>query len=313
MAIRHSVIIDCDPGQDDAVALLMAYGSRDELDIRGVTTVAGNVPLRLTQENARRVTELAGVDDIPIYTGCPRPLVRDLTTAEWIHGATGLDGCGLPDATMPLAEGHAVDFIVDTCLAADDGAITLAPTGPLTNIAMAMVKAPAILPKIKEIVLMGGVMDHGNVTPAAEFNIYVDPHAAHVVFTCGRPVTMLGLDVTHKAITTPARLDAIKSIGTPVSESVAGMLTFYNKYDIDRYGMEGGPLHDPCVIAYLLRPALFSGRHVHVAIDTTSELSMGRTVVDWWDGNDDPANATVIDAIDADGFYALLTERLARL
>ncbi len=309
----RSVIIDCDPGQDDAVALLFAYGSPDELEILGVTAVAGNVPLALTEANARRVTELAGRTDVAVHAGCPRPMVRPLVTAEWIHGETGLDGAGLGEPEMPLAERHAVDFIVDTLMAAGGAEVTLAATGPLTNIAMAMVKEPRILPGIREIVLMGGAMDHGNVTPAAEFNIHVDPHAAQVVFASGVPLTMFGLDVTHKAITTPARLDAIRAIGSAVSRSVTGMLEFYNRYDIGRYGMEGGPLHDPCVIGYLLRPDLFSGREVHVAIDTASELNMGRTVVDWWNATGAPANATVIDGIDADGFFALLTERLARL
>jgi purine nucleosidase len=306
------LIIDCDPGQDDAVALLLAYGSPDELDILGVTTVAGNVPLASTQANARRVTELAGRTDVGVYAGCARPFMRPLVTAEWIHGETGLDGAGLADPAMALQEEHGVDFIINTLMVAERP-VTLAPTGPLTNIAMAMVKEPRILPNIEEIVLMGGAMDHGNVTPAAEFNIYVDPHAAHVVFTSGVRIIMLGLDVTHKVITTPERLDAIRALDTPVSRSVAGMLDFYNQYDIERYGMAGGPLHDPCVVGYLLQPELFSGRQVHVAIDTSSELSMGRTVVDWWNANDEKPNAMVIDQADADAFYALLTERLARL
>ncbi len=308
------IIIDCDPGQDDAVALLLAMASPGELDIRGITCVAGNIPLELTAANARRLVELAGRTEIPVYAGCPAPTLRPLVTAEYVHGKTGLDGCGLPPASIALAEGHAVDFIVEACLAAGPDGITLCPLGPLTNIAQAIVKVPRILPNIAEIVLMGGAaMIPGNTTPSAEFNIYVDPHAAHAVFECGRPIVMMPLDVTHKAITTPARLDAIRAIGTPVAAAVAGMLEFYDRFDMDRYGMEGGPLHDPCVIAWLLNPGLFDGRRAHVRIETQSELTMGRTVVDWWGITGDDANALVINEIDADGFYAMITERLARL
>jgi purine nucleosidase len=308
------IIIDCDPGQDDAVALLLAMAAPDELDIRGITCVAGNVPLELTQTNARRLVELAGRTEIPVLAGCPRPMVRPLVTAEYVHGKTGLDGCDLPPPTMALDDRHAVDFIVAECRAAGPDGIALCPTGPLTNIAQAIVKAPEILPNIAEIVLMGGAaMIPGNTTPSAEFNIYVDPHAAHAVFECGRPIVMHPLDVTHKAITTPSRLDAIRAIGTAVSDAVAGMLAFYDRFDMERYGMPGGPLHDPCVIAYLLRPELFAGRRARVRIETQSELTMGRTVVDWWGITGDAPNALVINGIDADGFYALITERLARL
>jgi len=308
------IILDCDPGQDDAVALLLAMASPEELDIRGITCVAGNVPLSLTQANARRIVELAGRTGIPVAAGCARPMMRPLVTAEHVHGATGLDGCDLPPPALALDPRHAVDFIVSECLAAGADGITLCPTGPLTNIATAIVKVPEILPNIAGIVLMGGAaMTPGNTTPSAEFNIYVDPHAAHVVFECGRPIVMHPLDVTHKAITTPERLEAIRAIGTRVSDAVAGMLAFYDRFDMDRYGMPGGPLHDPCVIAFLLRPELFSGRRARVRIETRSELTMGRTVVDWWGIEGDAPNALVVNEIDADGFYAMLTERLARL
>ncbi len=313
MAARP-IIIDCDPGQDDAVALLLALASPEELELRGITCVAGNVPLALTEANARRIVELAGRTEVPVFAGCARPLLRSLVTAEHVHGRTGLDGCDLPAPALPLDPRHAVDFIVAECLAAGTDGLTLCPTGPLTNIAQAIVNAPEILPCIAEIVLMGGAaMTPGNTTPSAEFNIYVDPHAAHVVLECGRPLVMHPLDVTHKAITTPERLDAIRAIGTPVADAVAGMLAFYDRFDMDRYGMPGGPLHDPCVIAYLLKPALFAGRRARVRIETRSELTMGRTVVDWWGIEGGAPNALVLNEIDADGFYALLVERLARL
>jgi purine nucleosidase len=309
----RSILIDCDPGHDDALAILLALGSPDELDVRAITVVAGNVPLALTEKNARKVCELAGRPDLPVHTGCARPLVRDLVTAEYVHGKTGLDGPDLPEPRMPLARAHAVDAIVETLRARAPGTVTLCPTGPLTNIAMALRKAPDVVPRIKEIVLMGGAIGLGNVTPAAEFNIYVDPHAAKVVFEAGVPLVMLGLDVTHQALVTPDRLQAIRELGTPLGPTVGELLEFYNGYHQTRRGRVGAPLHDPCVIAYLLDPALFGGRACHVAIETQGEHTLGRTVVDWSRRTRHAPNATVIDAIDADGFFAMLTERLGRL
>ena len=307
------IILDCDPGQDDAVAILLTLGSGEELDLLCITTVAGNVPLALTEANARRICELAGRVDVAVHAGCARPMLRPLVTAEYVHGTSGLDGADLPEPSMPLQPEHAVDVIVETLLSRPAGEVTLCPIGPLTNIALAMIKAPQIIPRIREIVLMGGAIAQGNTTPAAEFNIYVDPHAARVVLEAGVKLTMLGLDVTHQALVTQERLAAIRALGTGVAKAVVGLLDFFNRYDRERYGIEGAPLHDPCVIAYLLQPELFSGRDCHVAIETESELTMGATLVDWWGLKDDPANATVIDSVDADGFFALLTERLARL
>ena len=308
------IIIDCDPGQDDAVMLLLALASPEALDIRGVTAVAGNVPLALTARNARLICELAGRAEVNVYAGCPRPLVREPITAEEVHGTTGIDGFDIHQPERPLAPGHAVDFLVDTLMAAAEDSLTLVPTGPLTNVAMAMVKEPRIVPNIREIVLMGGAMrEGGNTTPAAEFNVVVDPHAAHVVFRSGRPITIMGLDVTHQALTTPARLEAIRAIGNRAGDAVAAMLSFYSRHDVAKYGTPGGPLHDPCTIAYLLRPELFQGKPVNVEIEIGSDLTMGASVVDFWGVSGRPANATWMHAIDADGFYALLTERLARL
>lgn len=312
MAARP-IIIDCDPGQDDAVMLLMALASPDGLDILGITTVAGNVPLALTERNARLIVELAGRRDVPVYAGCSRPMVRELVTAEEVHGRTGIDGFNIHDPAVPLEPRHAVDYLVDTLMAADRP-ITLVPTGPLTNVAMAMVKEPRIVGRIDEIVLMGGAMrEGGNSTPSAEFNILVDPHAAHVVFGCGRPLTAMGLDVTHQVLTTPERLAAVAAIGTPVARQVHAMLEFYDRHDIAKYGTNGGPLHDPCTIAYLLRPELFQGKHVNVAIEIHSELTIGQTVVDFWNVTDRPANTNWIHTADAAGFYALMVECLARL
>jgi inosine-uridine nucleoside N-ribohydrolase len=310
----HPVIIDCDPGQDDAIALLLALASPDEIDLRGITCVAGNVPLSLTTRNARIVVELSGRTDVPIHAGCARPLLRPLSTMERAHGKTGLDGYGWPEPTLPLAETHAVDFIIETCLAAADGTITLCPIGPMTNVATAIVKERRILAKLREIAFMGGAaLIPGNITPVAEFNIYTDPHAARIVLESGVPLTMFGLDVTYKAITTPDRLRAIRNIGTRVGDAAAAMLSFYDRTDIERFGVPGGPLHDPCVVAYLLRPALFTGKDCHVMVETGSELTMGQTVADWWGVTGKAPTCRVITGIDADGYYALIRERLARL
>lgn len=307
------IIIDCDPGQDDALAILLALGSPDELTVLAVTAVAGNVPLKLTEKNAQKLVALAGRTDIPVHAGCDRPMVRDLVTAEMVHGKTGLDGADLPEPDVPLVDEHAVHAIIRILRSEPSGTVTLCPVGPLTNIAMAMRLAPDIVTRIKSIVLMGGAIGIGNITPAAEFNIYVDPHAADVVFRSGVPIVMHGLDVTHKALVTPARLKEIEAIGSPVSRAVVGLLTFYNKFDQAKGEGQGAPLHDPCAIAYVMWPELFSGRRCNVQIDIQSEGSMGRTLVDWRRRGENPANALAIDQIDADGFFSLLTERLARL
>ena len=312
MAARP-IIIDCDPGQDDAVMLLLALAAPDELEILGITAVAGNVPLALTERNTRLIVELARRRDVPVYAGCPRPLVRDLVTAEEVHGRTGIDGFDIHDPAVPLQPTHGVDYLVDTLMAAARP-ITLVPTGPLTNIAMALVKQPRIVDKIDEIVLMGGAMrEGGNSTPSAEFNILVDPHAAHVVFGCGRPITAMGLDVTHQVLTTPERLQAVGAVGTPVARQVHAMLEFYDRHDIAKYGTNGGPLHDPCTIAYLLRPELFQGKQVNVAVEINSQLTIGQTAVDFWAVSGRPANCNWIHTADAAGFYALLVEYLAKL
>ena len=310
----RKIIIDTDPGQDDAVAILLALASPEDIDVLGITAVAGNVPLALTQKNARIVCELAGKPDTLVFAGCDRPLGRDLVTAEHVHGKTGLDGPDLPDPTMPLHSIHAVDFIIDTLRSHPAGSVTLCPLGPLTNIAMAFEKAPDIVEKVQEIVLMGGAyFEVGNITPAAEFNIYVDPQAANIVFRSGARITVMPLDVTHKALVTKPRNDAFRDLGTAVGIAVAQMTDFFERFDKEKYGSAGAPLHDPCVTAYLIKPELFSGRFINVEIETHSELTMGMTVADWWGVTDRAPNAMFMGDIDADGFFALLTERLARL
>jgi len=313
MAARK-IIIDTDPGQDDAVAILLALASPDEIEVLGITAVAGNVPLALTERNARIVCELAGRPDMAVFAGCDAPLKRALVTAEHVHGKTGLDGPVLAEPTMPLREAHAVDFIVETLRAEPEGSVTLCPLGPLTNIAAALTRAPDIAPRIAGIVLMGGAyFEVGNITPAAEFNIYVDPEAAEIVFRSGVSLTVMPLDVTHKALTTRPRIEAFRDLGTEAGRIVAEWTDFFERFDMAKYGHDGAPLHDPCVIAWLLRPELFSGRFVNVEIETVSDLTRGMTVADWWGVSGRAPNATFIGDVDAEGFFGLLTERIGRL
>ena len=310
----RKIIIDTDPGQDDAVALLLALASPEEVTVLGVTAVAGNVPLPLTEKNARIICELAGKPDTKVFAGCDAPLKRKLVTAEHVHGTTGLDGPQMADPVMPLQSQHAVDFIIETLRREPAGSVTLCPLGPLTNIATALQRAPDIAARVQEIVLMGGAyFEVGNITPAAEFNIYVDPEAAEIVFKSGIPLVVMPLDVTHKALTTKPRIAAFRTMRTEAGRMVAEWTDFFERFDVQKYGSEGAPLHDPCVIAYLLRPELFSGRHINVEIETQSELTLGMTVADWWGVTDRKPNALFIGDLDADGFYALLTERIARL
>lgn len=310
----RKIIIDTDPGQDDAVAILLALASPEDVEVLGITAVAGNVPLPLTQKNARIICELAGKPQTNVYAGCDRPLRRKLVTAEHVHGKTGLDGPQMADPTMPLQDAHAVDFIIDTLRREAPHTVTLCPLGPLTNIATAFQKAPDIVGRVQQIVLMGGAyFEVGNITPAAEFNIYVDPEAADIVFKSGVPLVVMPLDVTHKALTNRARVEAFRALGTEAGRMVAEWTDFFERFDMAKYGSEGAPLHDPCVIAYLIRPDLFAGRHINVEIETQSDLTLGMTVADWWGVTDRPANALFIGAVDADGFFALLTERIGRL
>ena len=310
--MARRIIIDTDPGQDDAVAILLALAS-PEIEVLGLTAVAGNVPLTLTQRNARMVCQIAGRPDIPVLAGCPAPLARPLITAEHVHGRTGLDGVEPFEPEAPLAPGHAVDFIIRTLRDAPAGSVTLVPIGPLTNIATAFARAPDIIPRVQEIVLMGGAyFEVGNITPAAEFNIHVDPEAARAVFRSGAPMTVMPLDVTHQALTSRDFIETMRASG-PVGRAVAAWTDFFERYDRQKYGSEGAPLHDPCTIAWLLRPDLFRGRHINVEIETQGEYTLGMTVADWWRVTDRPANAHFMRHIDREGFLELLTDRIRRL
>lgn len=311
---KRQIIIDTDPGQDDAMAILLALGSPEDIDLLGITCVAGNVPLALTHKNARITCEVADRLDVPVFAGCDAPLDRPLVTAEHVHGKTGLDGPELWEPKMPLTDGHAVDFIIHSLRRHASGTVTLATLGPLTNIGAAFRKAPDIIDRVQEVVMMGGAyFEVGNITPAAEFNIYVDPEAAEIVFKSGAAITVMPLDVTHKALATKPRIEAFRALNSKVGTFAAEMLDFFERFDIEKYGSEGGPLHDPCVIAYLIRPELFGGRQVNVEVETQSDLTRGMTVADWWRVTDRAPNAMFMDQVDADGFFSLLTERLARL
>ncbi|KQY40760.1 nucleoside hydrolase [Rhizobium sp. Root483D2] len=314
MPAPRKIIIDTDPGQDDAAAIMLALGSPGELDVLGITAVAGNVPVALTSRNIRVICELCNRRDVKVYAGADRPLVRQLVTAEHVHGKTGLDGPVVEEPTMPMQTQHAVDFIIETLLSEEVGTVTLCTLGALTNIALALNKAPQIAPRVREIVMMGGgFFEGGNITPAAEFNIYVDPDAADIVFRSGIPIVMMSLDVTHRVLTHKARVEKIKAIGSPAAVAMAEMLEFFERFDIEKYGSDGGPLHDPTVIAYVLRPDLFKGRDCNVEIETKSELTVGMTVVDWWQVTGRKHNAKVMREVDDQGFFDLLTERIARL
>ncbi len=307
----QNLLIDCDPGVDDAIALLLAFGS-PELVLRGIVTVGGNVPLVHTQTNARKICELAQVKDIPVYAGCDRPLLRSLVTAEYVHGATGLGKVALPEPTIALQTQHGVDFIIETLLVAE-APMTIATLGPLTNLAVALAKSPEIGSKISQVVMMGGATTHGNVTPSAEFNIYCDPHAAQMVINSGVPIVMMGLDITHQAIATPERLAKIRQIGEPIGTFVATLLEDYSHHDIQQYGFAGAPLHDPCVIAYLIDPSIFTLRPCFVEVELQSEAAIGRTIVDWHHVSGKPKNVQVVASIDSDRFYQLLCDRLQSL
>jgi purine nucleosidase len=310
----RSIIIDTDPSPDDAVTFLTALASPQELELLAITTVAGNVPVDLTSKNALKALELAGRTGTPVYAGASAPLLRPLITAEHVHGRTGFDGYDLPDPLTPLAAGFAPDAIVDLVMSRPPSEVTLCCIAPLTNIALAMIKEPRLAAHLREIVIMGGAFSEGgNVTPAAEFNIYVDPEAAARVLACGAPITMIPLDCTHQALTTTPRLEKLRAIGTPLAEAFYHLLKFNKLFDERKYGWEGGPLHDASTVAYLLRPEIFRGRKVNVEVECSSVLTLGMTVVDWWNVTGKIPNVLLLRDVDADAYFDLVIGRLARL
>jgi purine nucleosidase len=312
--LRRQVIFDTDPSPDDAVAFLAALASPDDFDVLAITTVAGNVPVALTSKNARKALELANRTGTPVYAGASAPLVRPLVTAEHVHGRTGFDGYDLPEPEIPLHPGFAPDVIVELVMSRPANAVTLCCTAPLTNVALAMTREPRLAAHLAGIVLMGGALSEGgNITPAAEFNFYVDPEAAAKVFMSGAPITMIPLDTTHQALITDERLEILRAAGTPVGTAFYHLLEWNKRFDRAKYGWPGGPLHDPTVTAYLLSPELFTGRTVRVDIECLSPLTAGASVVDWWSVTGKPPNALVLRTIDAEGYFRLIFERLLRL
>jgi purine nucleosidase len=304
MAARR-IIIDTDPGIDDAVAILLALAS-PELAVEALVAVAGNGALAVTERNARAICELAGRTDIPVYAGCPRAILGDMINAIYFHGESGLGGVGVPAPTMTLQPQHGVGFVIDMLRAVAPDSITWCALGPLTNVAAALVQAPEIIAGVDQLVLMGGASRAlGNTSAAAEFNILADPTAAAIVFDSGLPITMLPLDLTHQVRSTPARIARIRALGTRIAGIVADLLT--------PSGAQPAALHDPCVIAYLLAPELFAGSKVNVAVETRSGITLGTTVVDWRGVSGREPNATVLHTVDAEGVYALLEARLKNL
>jgi purine nucleosidase len=296
------IIIDCDPGIDDAIALMLAFASPEELEVLAVTTVAGNVPLHHTEVNARRVRDLCGASAVPVIAGCPRPLLRSPVTAGEIHGEAGLEGSGLPDATGDRDPRHAVDVLRDT-VASRPGDITIVAVGPLTNLAVALVQRPELAREVKSIVIMGGAAGPGNVTPHAEFNFFADPHAARIVFESGAPIVMYGLDITRQVRAEPAWLAEIEKQRSPVSRATVGMLA--------HYGSVGGALHDVLAIGHLLRPELFGLEACQVHIETEDQEMIGKSHVE---RGADPGdtNARVGFHADAPAFLSFLEARLCR-
>lgn len=310
--MTRKLIIDCDPGVDDAVALLLAFAAPDALDILAVTTLAGNVGAALTARNARIVRAIAGRTETPVHAGCGRPLLREPVEAGEFHGASGLGDMAISDPPTPAAPTHSVDAILAHARAAGPGELAIAVTGPCTNLATAFTLAPDIVDRFGDIVIMGGARSEGgNITASSEFNIHADPHAAEIVLRRGRNITMLGLDVTHRLRADAKRTATLRALGNPRAQAAADLLDFSTRAEA-RHGIGGGaPLHDPATIAWLLRPDLFEGKPAHVAVETGSPLTLGHTAVEFRDRGHAPNVNWIVDA-DADGVFALLNERLAR-
>ncbi len=311
--MARKVIFDCDPGVDDCIALMAALASPEDFDVLGICTVAGNVPLEVCTRNALALTTLAKRKDVSVYAGCPRPMVEQPVAAAHIHGETGLGAARLPDPLHAASPTHAVDFLIETLRAADPGSITLAPTGPLTNLAVALVKAPEIAEGIREIVLMGGARSEGgNITASAEFNMYADPHAARVVFQSGLKITAVGLDTTLQLRCTPGRHRALETMGNEAGRVAAQMIGHVNTIYGEIYGAEGAALHDPCVVLYLLKPDLFETRRAYIEVETRAGLTRGHTSVDVYADAAD-TNADWVMSVDAEAAFALLHDRISRL
>lgn len=305
------IIIDCDPGHDDAMAILLAHGN-PEIKLCAITTVAGNQTLAKTTLNARRVCTVAGITGVPVAAGCDRPLLRPLVTAPETHGESGLDGPRFGDPITPLADIHAVDLIIDLVMRSP-GEITLVPIGPLTNIAIALRKEPRLATTVREVVLMGGAQTRGNSTPAAEFNIFVDPEAAAIVFGAGWPLTMVGLDLTHQALATPGVIERIGALGTPLAAIVVELMHFFQASYKLTSGFDSPPVHDPCAIARVIDPALVECVETYVTVETHGTTTSGMTSVDFDNRFRREPNALVATKLDFDGFWNLMLDAIRRI
>lgn len=306
--MARNIILDCDPGHDDALALLLAH-AHPAIELLAVTTVAGNQTLDKTTLNARRVMSIAGINEVPVAAGAALPLMRDQVTAPEIHGESGLEGWSFDEPEIDLDPRHAVDLIAETVAANDE--VTLVPVGPLTNIALALHRHPGAMAKVKDIVLMGGSSGLGNTTPAAEFNVHADPEAAHVVFSSGLPITMVPLDLTHQAMVTPQVLERVRSVGNPVADMAAALLSFYTQAIDDAAGLWGAALHDPCAVARVIDPDLVECKRVNVVIETARSWSYGATVCDLQGVTGRKPNALIAQDLDAGAFWDLMLDALA--
>ncbi len=311
--MTRKLIILTDPGQDQAAAILMILGQPQAFDVLGLVATAGNISLDHTIANCLKLMELAGRSDIPVFAGCPHPILRPLVMAEHVHGPTGLDGPDLPPPSIRPQEKHGVDFIIDT-VRAHPGDITICSLSPVTNLAMALRKAPDIAGKIHEVVAMlGAYFEVGNITPTAEFNCFVDPEAADIVLKAGIRTTLLPLDVTHRMRSTPERLNAMRALKNRCGVATAEMLEFSEAFDLKKYGWEGAPLHGPCVPAFMLAPDMFSGRQINVSVELNGTLTAGMTVADWWQITDRPKNVFYVRDGDPALYYDLLIRSLGNL
>ncbi|WP_055696841.1 MULTISPECIES: uridine-preferring nucleoside hydrolase UriH [Streptomyces] len=308
----RKIILDCDPGHDDAIAMLLAHGNPD-VELVAVTTVVGNQTLEKVTRNALSVARIANITGVPFAAGCPRPLVREVETAPDIHGESGIDGPVMPEPTLALDERHAVDLIIDTVMAHEPGEITLVPTAGLTNIALAARKEPRIVERVREVVLMGGGYHTGNWSPVAEFNIKIDPEAAHIVFNESWPVTMVGLDLTHQALATPEVVERIAAVGTKPAVFVNELLDFFGAMYLEAQGFEAPPVHDPCAVAYVIDPSVMTVRKAPVDIELTGTLTLGMTVTDFRAPAPDDCHTQVAVDLDHQRFWDLVVDALERI
>ncbi|MFI7320866.1 nucleoside hydrolase [Streptomyces venezuelae] len=308
----RKIILDCDPGHDDAIAMLLAHGNPD-VDLVAVTTVVGNQTLEKVTRNALSVARIANITGVPFAAGCPRPLVRDVENAPDIHGESGIDGPVMPEPTLALDERHAVDLIIDTVMAHEPGEITLVPTAGLTNIALAARKEPRIVERVREVVLMGGGYHTGNWSPVAEFNIKIDPEAAHIVFNESWPVTMVGLDLTHQALATPEVIERIGKVGTRPALFVNELLDFFGAMYLEAQGFDAPPVHDPCAVAYVIDPSVMTVRKAPVDVELTGTLTLGMTVTDFRAPAPDDCTTQVAVDLDHTRFWDLIVDALERI